>query len=224
MAAQPKSVPPARFRGSRDGGDRGLPRRASSLPLSFATILALALLLSACATHPLDQTQDTLVRNANVDQRMLTPEGGNGAGKIERYALAPTEVFRMPQPVQADNPALPADSPRQTLAPTTVCARVILDARGAVLRAEPLADRDECAAGAQPDNADLVQAMLAQVRQWRFEPAAVCHFSAAHPPADPERCDGAQSVEPVPVTLLYAFTFEVEQGRVRVERGGVGGR
>lgn len=224
MTTPPNSLRPARSCGSRHGGDRGLTSGAPSWPLHFATISALTLLLSACATHPLDQTQDNLVRNANVDQRMLTPEGGDGAGKIERYALARTEVFRMPQPVQADNPALPADSPRQTLAPTTVCARVILDARGEVLRAEPLADRAECAAGAQPDNADLVQAMLAQVRQWRFEPAAVCHFSAEHPPADPERCDGAQSVEPVPVTLLYAFTFEVEQGRVRVERGGVGGR
>lgn len=191
--------------------------RAGSMALSM-------LLVSACATQRAVDVQDMTVRNANVDQRMLMPEGSGGAaGKVERYTLAPSEVFRMPQPLQADNPALPADSPRQTLAPTTVCARVILDAQGGVQRAEPLTDRDECVAGAQADNADLVQAMLAQVRQWRFEPAAVCHFSAQHPPADAQSCEGAQSVEPVPVTLLYAFTFEVEQGRVRVEQGGVRG-
>lgn len=207
------------------GGDGGFPGRASSPRwLHHVALLALALLLSACATHRAVEAQDTTVRNANVDQRMLTPEGGTGGGKVERYTLSPTEVFRMPQPLQADNPALPADSPRQTLAPTTVCARVILDAQGAVQRAEPLTDRDECAAGAQPDYADLVQATLDKVRQWRFEPAAVCHFAADQPPADSQRCDGARSIEPVPVTLLYAFTFEVEQGRVRVERGGVGGR
>jgi hypothetical protein len=180
-----------------------------------------ALLLAACATHPAAPEEAT-VRNANVDQRMLTPEGGGGAsGKIERYELAPTEVFRMPQPRDAPNPGLPDDSPRQTLAPTTVCARVIVDAQGAVQRVEALADRDDCAAGSDAANADLVQAMLGQVRQWRFMPAALCHFAADKPPADSESCMGAQTVEPVPVTLLYAFTFEVEQGRVHVESGDV---
>lgn len=185
-----------------------------------------ALLMAGCATRPAMVPEDTATtRNTNVDQRMLMPEGGQeGAAKIERYTLAPSEVFRMPEPTEAGNPELPSDSPRQTLAPTTVCARVVLDAQGGVQRAELLDDRADCAAGAQTDNADLVQAMLGKVRQWRFVPAAVCHFSADQPPADPQRCDGAQSVEPVPVTLLYAFTFEVEQGRVHVERGGMGGQ
>ncbi|WCE06439.1 hypothetical protein [Pseudoxanthomonas sp. JBR18] len=185
-----------------------------------------ALLVAGCATRTPAMQEDTATtRNTNVDQRMLMPEGGQeGEAKIKRYTLAPSEVFRMPEPTAAGNPELPPDSPRQTLAPTTVCARVVLDAQGGVQRAELLDDRADCAAGAQPDNADLVQAMLGKVRQWRFVPAAVCHFSADQPPADPQRCDGAQSVEPVPVTLLYAFTFEVEQGRVHVERGGMGGQ
>ncbi|MET0289708.1 MAG: hypothetical protein ABW178_08780 [Pseudoxanthomonas sp.] len=190
-------------------------------PVSCA---ALFLLVSGCATHPVAQPEDTLTRNTNVDQRMLAPEGAGGAGKVARYTLSPSEVFRMPQPQDAANPALPADSPRQRLAPTTVCARVIVDAVGAVQRAEVLDDRAECAAGGQPDNADLVTATLEKVRQWRFVPAALCRFAADRPPADPVHCDGAQSIAPVPVTLMYAFTFEVEQGRVRVERGGIGGR
>lgn len=181
--------------------------------------------LAGCANRLVTQTQDTLTRNANVDQRMLMPEGGaDGAAKVKRYALSPSEVFRMPQPQDAGNPELPADSPRQTLAPTTVCARVVIDAAGAVQRAEVLDDRDECAAGAQSANADLVAAMLGKVRQWRFVPAALCRFAANQSPLASGQCDGAQSVKPVPVTLLYAFTFEVEQGRVRVERGGMGGQ
>lgn len=188
-------------------------------------LVSMAMLMSACATHPAAAPREVLTRNANVDQRMLAPEGGaGGPARIERYTLAPTEVFRMPQPQDAGNPELPADSPRQTLAPTTVCARVIVDAQGGVQRVEPLADRDDCAAGTDAASADLVQAMVSKVRQWRFEPAAICHFAADLPPADPQSCEGAQSIEPVPVTLLYAFTFEVEQGRVRVESGGMRGR
>ncbi len=182
-------------------------------------------LASGCATHPVAAPEEAAVRNANVDQRMLTPESGGGGGaQVQRYALAPTEVFRMPQPQEAPSPALPNDSPRQTLAPTTVCARVIIDAQGAVQRAELLADREDCAAGSEAANADLVQAMLGKVRQWRFAPAALCHFAADRPPTDNQSCQGAQRVEPVPVTLLYAFTFEVEQGRVHVETGGMRGR
>jgi len=192
------------------------------LLVSSAALVALA---SGCATQPAAGPEDATVHNTNVDQRMLPPDSPGGSGaKAERYTLAPSEVFRMPQPQDVGNPELPADSPRQTLAPTTVCARVIVNAEGSVQRAESLADRDDCAASSDAANADLVQAMLAKVQQWRFEPAAVCHFAADRPPQDDQNCDGAQTVEPVPVTLLYAFTFEVEQGRVHVETGGMGGR
>ncbi len=132
--------------------------------LCFAVSVAV-LMLSACATRPPAQPDDILTRNTNVDQRMLTPESGNGGdAKVERYTLAPLEVFRMPQPQDAGNPELPADSPRQTLAPTTVCARVIINAEGGVQRAELLNDRGDCGAGAQPENADLVQATIDKVR------------------------------------------------------------
>jgi hypothetical protein len=189
----------------------------------LAVFTSAMLVVSGCASRPSAPSQDMPTSSRSVDQRMLTPEAAGSASKVERYRLAPSEVFRMPQPQDAPNPELPADSPRQTLASTTVCARVVIDAAGAVQRAEVLDDRSECAAGGQPDNADLVAAMLDKVRHWRFVPAALCRFAAGQSPAQPGQCEGAQAVEPVPVTLLYAFTFEVEQGRVRVERGGVGG-
>lgn len=188
-------------------------------------VLASAMLCgSGCASRPPAPAQEVTTASRSVDQRMLTPEAAGGAAKVERYQLAPSEVFRMPQPEHAPNPELPADSPRQTLAPTTVCARLVIDAAGAVQRAELLADRDECQAGAQAEYADLAAATLQKVRQWRFVPAALCRFAAGQSPTEPGQCDGAQWVEAVPVTLLYAFTFQVEQGRARVERGGVGGQ
>jgi len=40
-------------------------------------------------------------------------------------------------------------------------------------------------------------------------------------PADPGECADAASVEAVPVTLEYAFTFEIRQGRASVREGAI---
>ncbi len=178
-------------------------------------------LLAGCATRA---THAPTVRQDSVDQRMLPAAAdGEAAGTAPSYRMGPAEVFRMPAPLETGNPQLPADSPRQTLAPTTVCARVILDAAGRVERAEALNDRADCAAGALGANADLMRATLERVGQWQFVPAAICHFAA--PPRSPRTsgdCEGAERIEPVPVTLAFAFTFEVAQGRATVRGGDLG--
>ncbi|NYF20578.1 hypothetical protein HDC36_002039 [Xanthomonas sp. JAI131] len=181
------------------------------------------LCLASCASQPQrEQTQ----RLDSVDQRLLAPRGdGAPGGAITAYTMQPQQVFRMPQPLDAPTPQLPADSPRRTLAPTTVCVRVILSAQGAVQRSEPLRDREECRAGALADNADLLQAVQQEVARWRFVPAAICTYAdPAQRPAMEGRCDDAVSVEEVPVTLAYAFTFEVREGKASVQAGRVGGR
>ncbi|WP_429001397.1 hypothetical protein [Xanthomonas arboricola] len=182
----------------------------------------LALSLGACATQAV-QDQQRSQREDSVDQRMLSAQsGGDGGGSIQPYTLAPTQRFRMPRALRSDAPVLPADSPRQSLPPTTVCAHVILTADGAVQRLDPMSDRDECAAGLLPDNADLVQSVRTTVQQWQFVPAALCTFAAGvAQPAAPDDCSGAISQEPVPVTLSFAFTFEVRQGKVSVRTGKV---
>lgn len=148
--------------------------------------------------------------------------GGDGDSSIEPYALAPTQRFRMPRALHSEAPVLPADSPRQTLPPTTVCAHVILTAEGAVQRVDPMSDRDECAAGLLPGNADLVQSVRTTVQQWQFVPAAMCTFApGVAQPAALDDCTGATGEEPVPVTLSFAFTFEVRQGKVSVRTGKV---
>ncbi|KQQ80137.1 hypothetical protein ASF73_02980 [Xanthomonas sp. Leaf131] len=182
----------------------------------------LSLSLGACATQGAQEPQRSQ-REDSVDQRMLSAQsGGGGDSSIEPYTLAPTQRFRMPRALRSDAPVLPADSPRQTLPPTTVCAHVILTAEGAVQRVDPMSDRDECASGLLPDNADLVQSVRTTVQHWQFVPAAMCKFApAVAQPAALDDCTGATSEEPVPVTLSFAFTFEVRQGKVSVRTGKV---
>lgn len=184
-----------------------------------ATGVLLAACLAGCATTGEEIRQ---TRSDSVDQRMLAPSAGAaGAGKIESYSMQPQQAFRMPLLHDNVDPALPADTSRRTLAPTTVCVRVIINAQGRVDRSEPLLDRAECQAGADPANADLLAAVAQAVNAWQYEPAAVCHY----PQVAPRRagdCADAERIEPVPVTLNYAFTFQMERGEVRVQRGGVG--
>lgn len=193
----------------------------SAVPNSICAAI-MALSLGACATQGV-QEQQRSQREDSVDQRMLSAQsGGDGGGSIQPYTLAPAQRFRMPRALRSDAPVLPADSPRQSLSPTTVCAHVILTAEGAVQRVDPMSDRDECAAGLLPDNADLVQSVRTTVQQWQFVPAALCTFAAGvAQPAALDDCSGASSQVPVPVTLSFAFTFEVRQGKVSVRTGKV---
>ncbi|MXV06213.1 MULTISPECIES: hypothetical protein [unclassified Xanthomonas] len=192
----------------------------------WRTGMLLALGLTGCASQVPREAPQQTKRIDSVDQRMLETGFGAapGAAAVQSYQMQPQQVFRMPQPLQAPTPQLPADSPRRSLAPTTVCVRVILSAQGAVERSALLDDRPDCSAGAQPEMADLLQAVQDAVAQWRFVPAAICTYAdPAQRPAQDGRCDDAQSVQEVPVTLAYAFTFEVRQGKVSVQSGRVSG-
>ena len=51
------------------------------------------------------------------------------------------------------------------------------------------------------------------------EPAAICHYREVAPKR-PGDCADAERIEPVPVTLNYAFTFQMERGQMRVKRAG----
>ncbi|MCC4586291.1 hypothetical protein LL962_04015 [Xanthomonas sp. NCPPB 1067] len=184
--------------------------------------LLVALNLSGCVTQPVVE-QEHSQREDSVDQRMLPLQSGaGGTAARQAYTLSSTQRFRMPRALRSDTPVLPSDSPRQTLAPTTVCVQVILTADGAVQRVDPLSDRDECSAGRLPEYADLLQAVSTAVMQWQFVPAAMCTYApGATPPAGLADCTGAEGVQPVPVTLPFAFTFEVRQGKASVHAGKV---
>ncbi|MDG2527068.1 hypothetical protein P6166_17075 [Stenotrophomonas sp. HITSZ_GD] len=179
--------------------------------------LAPMLVLCGCASAP--ATYEA-TRSDAVDQRLLSPSlGGGHAGKIDSYALQPQQVFRMPLLHDNVDPTLPGDTTRVDLPPTTVCVRVIIDALGAVQRTEPLLDRAECMAGADPANADLLQAVDRAALTWQYAPAAICHYRDLAPKRAGD-CADAERIEPVPVTLNYAFTFQMTRGQVRVQRAG----
>lgn len=178
--------------------------------------LLLLVLLAACAGHDRLTAVDT--RNEQVDHQRLQADAHVGAGAIEAYQLRPSEGYRMPQLHTAPTPVVGDRDPRRNLAPTMICLQVVVDAKGVVERSLPLFDRDECKAGRAPENNMLLQAAQEAVAKWEFAPAAVCHFAAGEPAADRGDCTGAEHVEPVPVSLLYAFTFEIVQGRQYVRK------
>lgn len=186
----------------------------------LSVLVAGTLSLAGCATHERLTAQDT--RAENVDHQRLQVRTDGGPGAVEAYALRPTEGYRMPQLHTAPPPVLGSADPRQELAPTRVCLQLVVDAEGRVERSLPLADRPECEAGTAAVNLPLLQAAKQAVAMWRFSPAALCHFPAGSAPRNATDCEGAERIEPVPVSLLYAFTFEIVKGRqyVRSEKGG----
>jgi len=183
-----------------------------------APLLMMAALLVGCATQDRLTTVDT--RSENVGHQRLQPQAGGGSGQLQVYSLGATEGYRMPQLYAAPDPEVGDSDPRAELAPTTICLQVVVDANGDVERSLPLTDRPECAAGAARENAPLLQAAQEAVAMWKYSSAAVCHFAAGKVPADRGDCRGAERVEPVAVTLQYAFTFEIVKGRHVVRTQG----
>lgn len=189
-----------------------------------AIIIAITGLMAlGCTRHDLRQAVDT--REESVDHQRLDPlpRAGIGSGAVETYTLQPGESYRMPQLHTAPPPVLGDREQRRTLALTTVCVQLVVDADGKVERSIPIADRTECQAGAAAENGALRQAVEEAVQHWRFSPAAVCHFAPGRLPREASDCEGADRIEPIPVSLLYAFTFEIVKGRHYVRRKGDGG-
>lgn len=168
------------------------------------------LLLSACSSPQPERVE----RSGHVDQRTLP-----AAGSMPSYAMAPQEQFRMPAPLRTVTPALPAELLQHSLPPTTICVRIVVTAEGSVQRVDVLDDRFECRDGARPENAALATAVRTQLLEWTFVPAAICTWPMGTRPPDVP-CSGATQVRPVPVTLLYAFTFEVREGKATVRSEG----
>lgn len=181
-------------------------------------LLALACLAVGCASRQSVTTVDT--RSENVALQRLHADGGDGAGQVQPYRLQPSEGYRMPQLYAAQDPVVGTRDPRRELAPTVVCLQVVVTAEGKVERSAALADRPECTAGTAAENAPLLQAAQEAVAHWLFSPAAVCHYAAGVVPGKRGDCEGAERIEPVPVSLLYAFTFEIVHGQQTVRRQG----
>lgn len=169
-------------------------------PVGRVSLAAAVCLLAACAT-----------RTAAVDQRLILPEGS------ARYDMADNQAFVSPEPRDNATPGFPGNFGPRELAPTTLCASFVVDAAGGVGEVKLLEDPGCIAPELQPQ---LGEAVLEAVSAWRYEPAAFCDYPDA---ATRDRdwngvgCAGAVvETRPVAVTLAYAFTFEVRNGRQRV--------
>ena len=183
-----------------------------------APLCIAAVLLAGCATRERVTTVDT--RSENVGHQRLRAADGDGSGQIQPYTLAASEGYRMPQLHTAPDPVVGGNDPRTSLPPTTVCLQVVVDAQGRVERSQPLTDRSECSAGTVAENGPLLQAARDAVAQWKYSSAAVCRFAPGKEPKDRSDCQGADSIEPVAVTLQYAFTFEIVKGQHVVRTQG----
>lgn len=164
-----------------------------------AGVLAMAL-ASGCA-HRID----------SVDQRMLLP------ASAARYEMATHQAFVYPVPKENAAPSFPLhDMPRE-LAPVTLCVGFVVDDEGRATQVSPLAQAGCSDPASQPV---LRDAALAAVSSWRFDPALFCDYPDA---ATRDRdwngygCAGAAvQSRVVSVSLAYAFTFEIREGRQRV--------
>lgn len=149
--------------------------------------------------------------SGTVGQRMLVPDG------VERYGMQEHQAFVFPVAHGNPAPGFPPGYPLRDLRPTTVCLSFVVDEAGHVQNATAQPG-PECVpeSTAEP----LYRQALAQVRQWRFEPAMFCSYPDAvtrDRDWNGRGCNGAVSeARKVPVTLTYAFTFEANNGHYRV--------
>ncbi|HET6783477.1 MAG TPA: hypothetical protein VFH12_06535 [Pseudoxanthomonas sp.] len=167
-------------------------------------MLALMLGCGSCASHI-----------ASVDQRMILPQSDN------RYELDPRQAFIYPSPMDNASPAFPETFDQRDLPPTVVCARLSISEHGVVTDAAALHQEGECGSQATDIGLQLEQAVLATLRLWRFEPASICTYpdlASKEQDKNETGCNGEDvTATQVAVSLGYAFTFEIANGKRKVD-------
>ncbi|WP_093490122.1 hypothetical protein [Pseudoxanthomonas sp. YR558] len=134
-----------------------------------------------------------------------------------RYEIAPHQAFVYPVPVDTAGPAFPSAGMPRELPAFTLCVAFVVDEKGKATQVAPLRQAGCADGAAQPL---LRDAALSAVSGWTFEPAMFCDYPDA---LSRDRdwngygCAGERvQARAVPVTLAYAFTFEIREGRQRV--------
>lgn len=168
------------------------------------TAVVASLVLVACAILP---TRD-------VSQRMLMPE------TAKRYIVNDDQLFLMPLSLGNESPEFPAALAVDDLAPTTVCAEMVITDAGTVESATPLHGTDECGVGNPAVVVQLERSVVVGLERWRSEPAIICTYASAQAKADADGLcpESGADRRPVAVRLAYAFTFEMRRGQRRVLR------
>jgi len=164
-----------------------------------------ACVLVACAAGGCAHRVDS------VTQRLLLPEAAG------RYDMAAHQAFVYPVPIDMAGPVFPSAGMPRELPSVTVCVAFVVDAEGRATRISPLRQTGCDDGAAQPL---LRDAALAAVAGWVFEPAMFCDYPDAvsrDRDWNGQGCAGDRvQARAVPVSLAYAFTFEIREGRQRV--------
>lgn len=136
------------------------------------------------------------------------------AAQGDRLVMAENESFLLPLDDRKNaQPAYPQNLLGQQLPPRTVCLRVGIDEKGAVIVVAKAPASPFCVADAEPE---FIAASETAARTWKFDPALRCVFRNAE---DKKRahasCDGGKSI-PQAVTLVYRIRFEQVDGQPKV--------
>lgn len=136
-----------------------------------------------------------------------------------RYELASHQAFVFPQILASDAPGFPAHYRPTSPFTATVCASLVVGEDGAV-RDVRLLDAPGCVPAAEAPEA-LAAAVQAAMTAWQFRPALLCEYPDAATRNRAWNGDGCagpvRTARPVPVTLSWAFTFELRDGQARVD-------
>ncbi len=173
--------------------------------------VAPAFLLAGCATVSVPAPPPAT--RTGVGQRMITP------ANTARYELASHQAFVFPQILANDAPEFPAGYRPPSPFELTVCASLVV-ADGGAVRDVRLVDAPGCEAPAAVP-APLRAAVTGAMSHWRFRPALLCEYPDADTRNRAWNGDGCagpvREARPVPVTLSWAFIFELRDGQARVE-------
>ena len=174
----------------------------------------MVMLLAGCASSGRSPVEEAS-RAGNVGVADIT----QGVAPAARMVLAGNESFLMPLD-DRDNqvPDYPAALLARRLPPQPVCLRVSIGSDGLVVASAPIPGAPPCAT---PDPVDpaFVDAAIAAVATWRFDPALRCVFPTVEARENVEAsCSGGREV-PQAVSLAYRFVFEQHDGRGSVRIG-----
>ncbi|WP_233264025.1 hypothetical protein [Lysobacter panacisoli] len=141
------------------------------------------------------------------------PAAGTAA-QGNRLVMADNESFLLPLDDRKNvQPSYPPNLLAQQLPPRTVCLRVGIDEKGAVIVVAKAPASEFCVMDAEPE---FLAASETAARTWKFDPALRCVFRNAE---DKKRahasCDGGKSI-PEAVTLVYRIRFEQVDGQPKV--------
>lgn len=152
---------------------------------------------------------------ASVNQRMVIPQSDN------RYELDPRQAFIYPSPLENPSPAFPESFNQNDLPPTVVCARLSISEQGAVNDVAALHQQGECGSQTTDISRQLEQAVITTLRQWRFQPASICTYpdlASKEQDKNETGCNGeGATAAQVAVSLGYAFTFQIANGKRKVD-------